>query len=207
VVLHFSTPVTSPAHHSLINRSARFYSKLHLVALTASQTYICETTPGVNSYSGYVNLPSTLTGETFNISTFYWYFSARKNPSTAPLTIYLAGGAGETSLDGVNGEGGPCTINADSNSTTLNPWSWNNEVNILYIDQPVQTGFSYDRLVNGTLDLLTGNVTPLNDTSEVVQNETTVLGTFPSQDPTATTQGSVRGASALWHFMQVFVGK
>jgi len=25
---------------------------------------------------------------------------------------------------------GPCNINYDSNTTTLNPWSWNNEVNM-----------------------------------------------------------------------------
>jgi carboxypeptidase C (cathepsin A) len=50
--------------------------------------------------------------------------------------------------------GGPCYINDDANSTTLNPWSFNNEANVLYIDQPVQTGFSYDVLINGTLDQL-----------------------------------------------------
>jgi len=30
-------------------------------------------------------------------------------------------------------ENGPCSINRDSNSTTLNPWSWNQEFNMLYI--------------------------------------------------------------------------
>lgn len=49
-------------------------------------------------------------------------------------------------------ENGPCKVNDDSNSTYLNPWSFNNEVNMLYIDQPDQTGFSWDILVNQTLD-------------------------------------------------------
>jgi len=45
-----------------------------------SKSHICETTPGVNSFSGYVHLPSTLLAETqdpsdpYNISTFFWYF-------------------------------------------------------------------------------------------------------------------------------------
>jgi hypothetical protein len=107
-------------------------------------------------------------------------------------------------MDGATSEGGPCIIGADSNSTIINPWSLNNEVNMLYIDQPVQTGFSYDSLVNGTLDLLQYVVTPREfDGSEV--NETTLWGTFSSQNVTRITAGSERGANALWHFMQVWI--
>jgi carboxypeptidase C (cathepsin A) len=36
----------------------------------------------------------------------------------------------------------------------LNPWSFNNDFNMLYIDQPVTAGFSYNSLVDGTVDLL-----------------------------------------------------
>lgn len=161
----------------------------------------------MKGFSGYVNLPSTLTGENFNISTFYWYFESRKDPANAPLSIYLAGGAAESSMDGATGEGGPCTINADSNSTTINPWSFNNEVNMLYIDQPVQTGFSYDILVNGTLDLIQNIITPANFSGSLVVNETTLWGTFPSQDNSSITAGSERGANALWHFMQVWTAE
>jgi hypothetical protein len=148
-----------------------------------------------------------LTGEDFDISTFYWFFESRKDPANAPLSIYLAGGAGESSLDGVTGEGGPCYINADSNSTTINPWSWNNEVNMIYIDQPVQTGFSYDVLTNVTVDLLYGNVTPMNFTSAIPVNDTFIWGTLPSQNPLSTTLGSERSASVLWTFMQVWIEK
>lgn len=56
-------------------------------------------------------------------------------------------------------ENGPCFVNPDSNSTYLSDWSWNNEVNMLYLDQPVQVGLSYDGLKNVTLDLLEGDVT------------------------------------------------
>ncbi len=37
---------------------------------------------------------------------------------------------------------GPCTI-AGPNSTKYNPYSWNSNANIFFIDQPVGTGFSY----------------------------------------------------------------
>ena len=47
-------------------------------------------------------------------------------------------------------EHGPCRITNDSSSVTLNPYSWNNEANVLYIDQPVGTGFSYGDTNVGT---------------------------------------------------------
>ena len=39
---------------------------------------VCETAPGVNSYSGYVSLD-----ETTNM--FFWFFEARHNPATTPI--------------------------------------------------------------------------------------------------------------------------
>lgn len=47
-------------------------------------------------------------------------------------------------------EHGPCRITNDSSSVTHNPYSWNNEANILYIDQPVGVGFSYGTRKVGT---------------------------------------------------------
>jgi len=47
-------------------------------------------------------------------------------------------------------EHGPCLIKNDSSSVTLNPYSWNNEANVLYIDQPVGVGFSHGDLTVGT---------------------------------------------------------
>jgi len=38
---------------------------------------------------------------------------------------------------------GPCRITNDSRSVMLNPFSWNNEASILFIDQPVGVGFSH----------------------------------------------------------------
>lgn len=38
---------------------------------------------------------------------------------------------------------GPCRITNDSSHVTLNNFSWNNEANLLFIDQPVGVGFSH----------------------------------------------------------------
>jgi carboxypeptidase C (cathepsin A) len=62
-------------------------------------------------------------------------------------------------------ENGPCYVHSDSNSTYLSEYSWNNEVNMLFLDQPVQVGLSYDSLQNITNNLVTGDVEILDETS------------------------------------------
>ena len=47
-------------------------------------------------------------------------------------------------------EMGPCRITNDSKTVTLNPNAWNNEANMLYIDQPVGVGFSHGTTTVGT---------------------------------------------------------
>ncbi|KAI7495333.1 Carboxypeptidase S1 [Hortaea werneckii] len=180
------------------------------VTISYKETDICETTPGVHSYAGYVSLPpGSLTdlGEAndYPINTFFWFFEARKDPLNAPLSIWMNGGPGSSSMLGLFVENGPCFVNPDSNSTYLSDWSWNNEVNMLYLDQPVQVGWSYDGLQNVTLDLLEGDVTLLNDTDPIPdQNSTFLVGTYPSRDSNRTSLGTENAAIALWHFAQTW---
>ncbi len=97
------------------------------------------------------------------MNTFFWYFESHHDPENAPLAIHLAGDPGESSAyAAANSESGPCYVNPDANSTAINPWSYNNYVNVVYIDQAVQTGFSYDSPVNGTFDLLINDITSKN---------------------------------------------
>lgn len=106
---------------------------------------------------------------------------------------------------GLLSENGPCKVNVDSNSTYLNPWSFNNEVNMLYIDQPDQVGFSWDILTNATLDQTTGEITPTDFSSGVPKtNDTFYVGTFPSQDQGNTANDTRNAARALWHFAQTW---
>ncbi|KAF8145371.1 serine carboxypeptidase [Mycena galopus ATCC 62051] len=104
---------------------------------------ICETTPGVFQASGYGDIASTK-------SIFFWYFAARNNPATAPLSLWFNGGPGSSSMIGLLQENGPCRITNNSESVTLNPYSWNNNANVLYIDQPVGVGFSHGTETVGT---------------------------------------------------------
>ncbi|KAK5657932.1 hypothetical protein OQA88_2482 [Cercophora sp. LCS_1] len=191
-------------------------SKFHEnVTISYKEPKICETTPDVKSFAGYVHLPPHFLedgdGESqdYPINTFFWFFEARKNPSTAPLAIWLNGGPGGSSLMGLLEENGPCFIASDSKTTMPNPWSWNNEVNMLYIDQPNQVGFSYDIPTNVTLrptdfglgwepipaDFSNGIPTP---------NYTQLVGTVSSQKLSQTANTTAFAAHALWHFVQTW---
>ncbi|KIO11428.1 hypothetical protein M404DRAFT_128120 [Pisolithus tinctorius Marx 270] len=97
---------------------------------------ICETTPNVTQYSGYVEVGK-------NMSMWFWFFEARNSPETAPFTLWINGGPGCSSMIGLFQENGPCKVNPDGETTYLNPYSWNNVSNMIYIDQPIGTGFSY----------------------------------------------------------------
>lgn len=177
--------------------------------LTYKQTTVCETTPGVNSYSGYVHLPpNTISGQNYEIHTFFWFFESRNNSATAPLSLWLQGGPGAPSVTGPISENGPCIVNRDSATTEPNPFSWNNEVNMLYIDQPVQTGFSYDSLVSGIVDEVSSpfvveDVGPLD--AKKVSNFTHPAGIFSSQDLSTTTNTTGQAAEIMWHVMQVWI--
>jgi len=71
---------------------------------------------------------------------FYWYFPARQNAETAPLVLWLTGGPGCSSELAIFYENGPFKLNGSE--ITTNPHSWNSKANLLYVDQPVGTGFS-----------------------------------------------------------------
>jgi len=97
---------------------------------------ICETTPGVKTYSGYLSVGT-------NMSMWFWFFEARSNASTAPLALWLNGGPGCSSMIGLFQEHGPCHFVNGSDEPSLNPYSWNTYANMLYVDQPIGTGFSF----------------------------------------------------------------
>ncbi|GAB1860586.1 Carboxypeptidase [Camponotus japonicus] len=91
----------------------------------------------VSSYSGYFTV-----NKKYNSNLFFWFFPAMHNPKTAPVVLWLQGGPGATSMFGLFLENGPFIVTANK-TLEMRKYSWNLEHNVIYIDNPVGTGYSF----------------------------------------------------------------
>lgn len=73
---------------------------------------------------------------------WFWFFPSSNKAADKEITIWLNGGPGCSSLDGLLDENGPFLWQAGTYEPIKNPYSWVNLTNMVYIDQPRGTGFS-----------------------------------------------------------------
>jgi cathepsin A (carboxypeptidase C) len=92
--------------------------------------------PGVKQYSGYLD------DEENDKHLFYWFFESRNDPKNDPVVLWLNGGPGCSSLTGLFLELGPSRIN-EKLQLVSNPYSWNDNASVIFLDQPVNVGYSY----------------------------------------------------------------
>jgi len=74
---------------------------------------------------------------------FYWWFESQNDPKTDPVVLWLTGGPGCASEIALFYENGPYAFNEDGKTLKENPSSWNKISNLIYVDQPIGTGFSH----------------------------------------------------------------
>lgn len=92
---------------------------------------------GVESYSGYLTVDKG-----FNSNMFFWYFPSERDPDYAPVVLWLQGGPGASSLFGLFTENGPLQLEGQGKLQKRN-YTWSKTHNLIYIDNPVGTGFSF----------------------------------------------------------------
>lgn len=164
-------------------------------------------------YTGYITLPPYILNPSqgnYTLNTFFWFIEARQLPETAPLTIYMNGGPGSSSMVGMFQETGPCQVVEIAQGqlgTQARDWGWDRSSNIIYIDQPVQVGFSYDIATNASLNLVDEVISyPPTSVPNTQPSYTFLNGTFGSANPASTANTSAIAAQSIWHFLQAFLG-
>ncbi|KAI9654355.1 MAG: hypothetical protein M1821_006671 [Bathelium mastoideum] len=164
-------------------------------------TGICELNPSVKSFTGYADVEE-------NQHIFWWFFEARNvDPTTAPLTVWINGGPGASSMIGLFQELGPCYIDSDLNPYS-NPYSWTNVSNFLFIDQPNQVGFSYSTPVPGYVDTLDDEerIVTLPNSCPDYAAAFGNCGTYSYANVSETATGTPNAAPNFWKTLQGFFG-
>ncbi|KAJ9563461.1 hypothetical protein OSB04_008621 [Centaurea solstitialis] len=87
-------------------------------------------------------------GKNEDIQLFYYFVKSERNPDRDPLLLYLTGGPGTSGIIPFLYQIGPLNFkygNENRSEVKLesNPYSWTKTANIIFIDLPVGTGFSY----------------------------------------------------------------
>uniref|UniRef100_A0A8C2J1N5 Carboxypeptidase n=1 Tax=Cyprinus carpio TaxID=7962 RepID=A0A8C2J1N5_CYPCA len=89
--------------------------------------------PSFKHYSGYFSVAD-------NKHLHYWFVESQKDPAGSPVVLWLNGGPGCSSLDGLLTEHGPFLIQDDGATLEYNPYAWNKIIFILTV---------YDQKPNG----------------------------------------------------------
>ncbi|XP_022777171.1 serine carboxypeptidase-like 44 [Durio zibethinus] len=76
-------------------------------------------------------------------SLFYYFVEAEKDPMNQPLTIWLTGGPGCSSVGDAFASVGPFITTNNARGLQRNLLSWNKVSNLLFIDSPIGSGWSY----------------------------------------------------------------
>jgi len=96
-------------------------------------------------YSGYLNISMTK-------SLHYVFVGSRsENAATDPVVVWFNGGPGCSSLLGLLQEHGPYVIEDNTTALIANPYPWNLEANMLYLESPAGVGFSVNTNDSATI--------------------------------------------------------
>ncbi|KAK8756854.1 hypothetical protein V5799_000446 [Amblyomma americanum] len=92
----------------------------------------------VPTYAGYITV-----NPQFNSNLFFWFVPSMSDPENAPVVMWLQGGPGTTSMMGFFNENGPYYLSVDGDNAMFRELTWAQRYSMLYVDQPVGTGYSF----------------------------------------------------------------
>ncbi|XP_062017571.1 serine carboxypeptidase-like [Rosa rugosa] len=142
-------------------------------------------------HAGYYRLPHSHAARMF-----YLFFESRTNKND-PVVIWLTGGPGCSSELAVFYENGPFQI-ANNLSLSWNDYGWDKASNLLYVDQPVGTGFSY---TSDSRDIRHNEEGVSNDLYDFLQ------GFFTQHPQFAKNDFYITGESYAGHYIPAFASR
>lgn len=150
----------APIHNNFTyspNRSRK--RSRNMMQVTAADHLVTDLLPlldkplNTSHYAGYVHLGGHDDNNNQERNLFYWLFAPSSNAlnedvndKNIPLVIWLNGGPGYSSLSGLFIENGPFRFTNHNDKWIIqhNKYSWHKAPSyLLYVDQPVGTGFSF----------------------------------------------------------------
>ncbi|KAI5666971.1 hypothetical protein M9H77_16824 [Catharanthus roseus] len=127
------------------------YPVEHLVKILPGQPQV-----GFKQYAGYVDVDLNA-----GRSLFYYFVEAEADPHHKPLTLWLNGGPGCSSIGGgAFTELGPFFPRGDGRGLRRNKKSWNKASNLLFVEAPAGVGWSYS---NTSSDYVCGDASTAKD--------------------------------------------
>ncbi|CAN1238338.1 Serine carboxypeptidase-like 49 [Linum grandiflorum] len=117
-------------------------------------------------HAGYFNIEHS-----YAAKMFYFFFESRSSKED-PVVIWLTGGPGCSSELAIFYENGPFSI-ADNMSLVWNEFGWDQASNLIYVDQPTGTGFSYS---TDRRDIRHNEDGVSNDLYDFLQNDFYITG-------------------------------
>lgn len=142
----------------------------------------------VKQYSGYLD------DDEEDKHLFYWFFESRNDPKNDPVVLWLNGGPGCSSLTGLFMELGPASVTKDGQLKN-NPYSWNSNASVIFLDQPINVGYSYS----------SGSV---SNTVAAAKDIYALLTLFFKQFPEYSHQSfHISGESYAGHYIPIFAAE
>jgi len=122
-------------------------------------------------YSGYFNITSS--------KRLHYFFVEASDAAKKPWALWLNGGPGCSSMEGLFTENGPFKL-ASNGTLKPNPYSWTNLTSILYLESPIGVGFSYSSNPSD-MDKI-GDRTATNDAARALLTFLSIFKEFATRD-------------------------
>ncbi|KAK1322634.1 Serine carboxypeptidase-like 7 [Acorus calamus] len=120
-------------------------------AISTSSSWTVKTLPGFDGPLPFdLETGYTRVDEERDAQIFYYFIKSERSPYEDPLMVWIAGGPGCSALTSLAFEIGPLHFEikeykGELPTLILHPHSWTKVSNILFIDSPIGTGFSFAR--------------------------------------------------------------